>query len=88
MRHIQIYRCKDCGLEVALTPPVIRPCPSCGGDFASLDIFDAMGERSLYTPVINRVIEDELPRFFHELDKYMEIAADYERYKKDRGINE
>ena len=75
MRMVNIYRCKDCGLEVGLTPPVERPCPNCGGRFASISMFDENRERSLYTPIIDRVVADGFDTLMEEMESYLEEQA-------------
>lgn len=70
MRMVSIFHCKSCGLEVALTPPVERPCPNCGGEFVSETFFGR--ERDLYTPVINRIVQDNFDILMDEMESYLE----------------
>lgn len=74
MKQVEIFRCVDCALEVALIPPVTRPCPSCGGDFANLSIFDNRDERNLYTPMINKIVNDNFDNIVNELEGYLAEA--------------
>lgn len=76
MRQVEVYRCANCGLEVALTPPVERPCPNCGGDFVTLDFWDHREDRDLYTPVIDRIVEETFPQIFTELESYLAEQVD------------
>lgn len=75
MSQVELYRCKDCGLEVALAPPVSRPCPACGGEFVALRKLTLSGERDLYTPIINKIIESGFDQFMDELEGYLEVQA-------------
>ena len=48
---------------MALTPPVERPCPNCGGEFVIEDFFGK--DRNLHSPVVNRIVADDFAqRFF------------------------
>jgi len=72
LRQVEIYRCEDCGLEVALSPPVTRQCPACNGNFVVLSEVDENGTRNLYTPSINRVVKNVFEDMFNELESYLE----------------
>lgn len=72
MRQVEVYRCANCGLEVALAPPVERPCPNCGGAFITLDYFwDRREPDDLYSPVINRIVNETFEQIFTELESYL-----------------
>jgi predicted RNA-binding Zn-ribbon protein involved in translation (DUF1610 family) len=72
---IEIYRCKDCGLEVGLQPPVTRPCPACGGSFVSASKSSRIADRTLYSPIINRIVNDNFEDLMLELESYLEEQA-------------
>ena len=73
MKMVNIYHCSGCGLEVALTPPVERPCPNCGGEFVAENFFGR--DRNLYTPVINRIVSDNFDTLIDEMESYLEEQA-------------
>lgn len=73
MRVVSIYHCKDCGLEVALTPPVERPCPNCGGEFVS-EV--PRKNRDLYSPIINRIVKDNFDLLINEMESYLEEQSE------------